>query len=129
MSLHHICRVVDDEGVVACAAYHRGDACSRNKRVVASIGGDEVVEGVAGQGDRRRSGAGQILHVGGCRVAHGGLDGVDIRTGRLRQYDVINVVDDEGVGADSADQRGYTSTGNQGVVAAVGGNGIAGSLS
>ena len=71
VGLNHICRVVDDEGVVACAAYHRGDARACNQCVVAVICRDEVVQVIAGQGEARTSSAGQVLHVGGCGVADG----------------------------------------------------------
>ena len=121
--LHHVVDVVDYKSVVAGAADHRCHARSRNQRVVVAVGGDDVVQVIASQGDRSRSSAGQILHVGGCGVAHGGLDGVC--TAHFGLYDIGGVVDHEGVVARAADHRCHTGSGNKRVIARVGGDHVA----
>ena len=72
------------------------------ERVVAAVAGDDVVEPVAGAVDVAAAGQGEVLDIGGERVADRRPHRVDAFADGFRD-DVADVVDDIGVVAEAAD--------------------------
>ena len=124
LCLYHIVDVIHHKCGIPSTANHRCHARSRNQRVVAAAGDqavitriadNDIIEGVTRESDVATADAGEVLYVGGCRVAHRRLDSID--AGGLRQHHIIDVVDDERVVARAAGHGGQSGACNQRIVA------------
>ena len=100
----HIADVVDDVGVVACAADEGVGTRAAVQRVIGASAGDDVAQSVAGAREGASADERQVLEVvRECEGRERRFDSIGAGIGRFRN-DVAGIVDDVGVVAAATDE-------------------------